>query len=257
MTLPDSSPRPTAPPTAPTGTNADNDHPTAQPARRRFDALHVSLLVVVAVLLTGIAATWIVRTYIFPSQFKPVTLSASEERALEAKLDRLETWSTGRRAARTGRRIETQTADAAGPALEPEPYSEAGASREIALSEKELNALLAKNTDLARKLAIDLSDNLVSARLLVPLDEDFPVLGGKTLKMRAGVELAYQGGKPIVILRGVSIMGVPIPNAWLGNLKNIDLVKEFGTEEGFWKSFAAGVDDIQVREGSLIVKLKE
>jgi hypothetical protein len=75
--------------------------------------------------------------------------------------------------------------------------------------------------------------------------------------MKAGVELAYQGGKPIVILRGVSIMGVPIPNAWLGNLKNIDLVKEFGTEEGFWKSFAAGVDDIQVREGSLIVKLKE
>jgi hypothetical protein len=75
--------------------------------------------------------------------------------------------------------------------------------------------------------------------------------------MKAGVEMAYEGGKPIVILRGVSIMGVPIPNAWLGNVKNIDLVKEFGTEEGFWKSFSAGVDDIQVKKGSLIVKLKE
>lgn len=237
--------------------NADTDNSTAQPATRRFDALHVSLLVLVAVLLTGIAAVWIVRTYIFPNEFKPVTLSAREERVLDAKLDRLETWSTGRRAARTGRRTETQTTDDTVPPLEPEPYSEAGASREIALSEKELNALLAKNTDLARKLAIDLSDDLVSARLLVPVDEDFPILGGKTLKMKAGVEMAYEGGKPIVILRGVSIMGVPIPNAWLGNVKNIDLVKEFGTEEGFWKSFSAGVDDIQVKEGSLIVKLKE
>jgi hypothetical protein len=237
--------------------NADTDNSTAQPATRRFDALHVSLLVLVAVLLTGIAAVWIVRTYIFPSEFKPVTLTTSEERVLDAKLDRLETWSTGRRGARTGRRTETPTTEDTVPALEPEPYSEAGASREIALSEKELNALLAKNTDLARKLAIDLSDDLVSARLLVPVDEDFPILGGKTLKMKAGVEMAYKGGKPIVILRGVSIMGVPIPNAWLGNVKNIDLVKEFGTEEGFWKSFSAGVDDIQVKEGSLIVKLKE
>jgi hypothetical protein len=237
--------------------NTDRDNSTAQPTTRRFDALHVSLLVLVAILLTGIAAVWIIRTYIFPNEFKPVILNAREERVLDAKLDRLETWTTGRRAARTGRRIETQTADGTVPALEPEPYSEAGASREIALSEKELNALVAKNTDLARKLAIDLSDDLVSARLLVPVDEDFPILGGKTLKMKAGVEMAYKGGKPIVILRGVSIMGVPIPNAWLGNIKHIDLVKEFGTEKGFWKSFSAGVDDIQVKEGSLIVRLKE
>ena len=55
--------------------NADTDNSTAQPATRRFDALHVSLLVLVAVLLTGIAAVWIVRTYIFPNEFKPVTLS--------------------------------------------------------------------------------------------------------------------------------------------------------------------------------------
>jgi hypothetical protein len=132
-----------------------------------------------------------------------------------------------------------------------------GAAREIALSERELNALLAKNTDLARKLAIDLSGDLVSARLLVPVDPDFPILGGQTLKVRAGVEVAYRTGKPVVILKGVSLMGVPLPNAWIGGLKNIDLVQEFGAEEGFWKSFAAGVDDIHVEEGRLVIKLKE
>jgi hypothetical protein len=116
---------------------------------------------------------------------------------------------------------------------------------------------LAKNTDLARKLAIDLSDDLVSAKLLLPLDEDFPVLGGKTLRVRTGVVFTYDKGKPVVILKGITIMGVPIPNAWLGGIKNIDLVKEFGTDKGFWKTFSDGVEDIKVEKGFLKLKLKE
>ena len=139
--------------------------------------------------------------------------------------------------------------------LEPEPYTEKGAKREISFSEKELNALLAKNTDLSDKLAIDLADNLVSAKIIMPLDPDFPVFGGKTLKVNAGAELAYANGRPIVILKGVSIWGVPIPNAWLGNLKNVDLVNEFGGDEGFLKDFADVVENIHVAEGELNIKL--
>ena len=63
--------------------------------------------------------------------------------------------------------------------------------------------------------------------------------------------------KPVVVLKGVSIMGVPIPNAWLGGMKNVDLVREFGGQEGFWKSFSDGVEYIRVEEGNLKVKLKE
>ncbi len=75
--------------------------------------------------------------------------------------------------------------------------------------------------------------------------------------MNAGVELAYQENRPVVVLKGVSLMGVPIPNAWLGNLKNVDLIQEFGADQGFWKSFADGVEYIHVKEGYLLVKLKE
>ena len=110
---------------------------------------------------------------------------------------------------------------------------------------------------LAHKLAIDLSDELVSAKLLIPLEPDFPMLGGKTLRVNAGVEMAYRESRPIVILKGVSVMGVPIPNAWLGNLKNVDLVNEFGADRGFWKSFSEGVDNIRVEEGQMKIKLKE
>ena len=100
-------------------------------------------------------------------------------------------------------------------------------------------------------------DDLISAKILVPLDEDFPMLGGQILRVKTGVEFAYDSGKPIVRLRGVSVMGVPLPNAWLGGLKNIDLVQEFGTDQGFWKAFADGVAAVRVQEGQLMLHLKE
>ncbi len=183
---------------------------------------------------------WAARAWLFPSPFEPVQLSAQEERTLEAKLERLD----------SGPRREPAP-------IEPEPYSESGASREISLTEKELNGLLAKNTDLAQRLAIDLSKDLVSAKLIVPVDEDFPVFGGRMVRVRAGAELAFQEGRPAVILRGVSIMGVPLPNAWIGGLKNIDLVGEFSGQEGLWKAFADGVDYIGVEEGRLKIRLRE
>ena len=59
------------------------------------------------------------------------------------------------------------------------------------------------------------------------------------------------------MLKGVSVMGVPIPNAWLGGIKNVDLITEFGTDPGFWQAFSEGVEDIRVEDGRIKVKLKE
>jgi hypothetical protein len=238
--------------------NAIEQHP-----QRRRSGLRIILIVLVTILVTAAITFWVVRTYIFPSEFRPVELSASEEEILATKLERLDALQSRRTPGKTGGTTQknqtgdTETGTVEPEVLEPEPYSEAGADRSISLTERELNALLAKNTDLARKLAIDLSENLMSAKLLVPVDEDFPILGGQILKVRAGVELAYRETRPIVVLKGVSIMGVPIPNAWLGGLKNIDLVEYYGAETGFWKAFADGIDNIIIRDGSLTLVLKE
>ena len=59
------------------------------------------------------------------------------------------------------------------------------------------------------------------------------------------------------MLKGVSIWGVPVLNAWLGGIKNVDLVKEFGADEGFWKTFSAGIENIRVEEGHITIKFKE
>lgn len=201
------------------------------------------LIFLTIVLSVGISV-FVVWMYLFPTEFRPVKLSDREAQVLEQKLDRI------------GAGQGTGRVDARAP-LQPEPYSEAGASREVAFTEKELNALLARNTDLAHRLAIDLSDDLASAKLLVPLEPEFPVLGGETLKVTAGMEMRYANGRPVMMLKGVSVWGVPLPNAWLGNLKNIDLVSEFGDQGGFWQAFADGIEEIEVREGALRVRLKQ
>lgn len=218
--------------------------------QRRFTGKQVFLIVAGVVLVTIVATFWIVKTWLFPSEFRPTVLNQKEEQVLEEKIDRL-----GGRA--TSAQPGLDPDNRATPALTPEPYSENAARREVRFSEKELNALLAKNTNLASRLAIDLSDNLASAKLLIPLDEDFPVMGGKTVKVSGGLELAYSAGRPMVILKGISIMGVPVPSAWMGNLKNVDLVRQFGSDRGFWKAFADGVELIEVKDGALLVKLKE
>lgn len=228
---------------------------TAQPEQPRRSGFTIFLIVLATVVVTAALTFWIVRTYIFPAEFKPVELSEQEEQVLSAKLEQLDSLQTRRTrgAAKAAKQRATEEAEI----LEPEAYSEAGADRSITLSERELNSLLAKNTDLARKLAIDLSENLLSAKLLVPVDEDFPIMGGQILKVRAGVELAYRDNRPVAILKGVSVMGVPVPNAWLGGMKNIDLVEYYGNETGFWKAFADGVDNIHIEDGNVTLELKE
>lgn len=231
--------------------NNDMSDTELSEATSRPKGLKTLGIVVVSTTIATVIAVWALMAYFFPSEFKPVSLNPKEKQILNAKIEQLDS-------GQKSRLIQQQQAQSTGQKpLAPEAYREDASQREIVLSEKELNALLAMNTDLARKLAIDLSDDLASAKLLLPLDQDLPLVGGKTLKVTAGLQLGSAGGKPIVALKGISIWGVPLPNAWLGNLKNVDLVQEFGAKEGFWKTFAAGIDEIKVKEGRLRVKLKQ
>ncbi len=219
--------------------------------KKKFGCLQVLGIVLLTVLVTAGLTFWAAKTYIFPGQFKPVTLTAQENETLSVKLESFDFSQ-----AQTTKNPEQNQENLNDP-LQPKAYSEKDASRKISFTEREINAILANNTDLATKVAIDLADDLISARLRIPMDQDFPIFGGKILRAAAGLELAYSDGKPVAILRGVKLMGVPIPNAWLGGLKNIDLVQEFGGDEGFWKLFSDGVESIKTQNGTLDITLKE
>jgi hypothetical protein len=216
--------------------NTDEMNTNESGQKKSMSGMKLFFLVIAITVVTSILTVWLASLYFFP-----------ESQALSEKLDRLDPMA----------RSKAAPADKNGKRLSPEKYSEDAASRHITFSQRELNALLAQNTDLAEKLSIHLSNNLASAKLIIPLDPNLPLLGGKTLKLSAGLELRYEDAKPVVMLRGISLWGAPIPNSWIGGIKNVDLVKEFGGESGFWKAFSEGVEFIRVEDGWLSVQLKK
>jgi hypothetical protein len=231
--------------------NMDEKIPEPAAKKFRFGLLQVMGIVALAVIVTALLTAWWVKHYIYASKFAPTVLTVKEQKVLDSKLAKLEVTANKPPVAPKKKRQDK------GASLEPEAYSEEGAKREISLTEKELNALIANNPEVAQRVAIDLSDNLISVKLVVPIDEEIPVLGGKTLCLSLGVILGFENQRPVVALKGVSLGGIPLPNAWLGNLKNRNLVQEFGAEGGFWKLFSDGVADLKVQEGHILIKLKE
>jgi len=200
-------------------------------------------IVLITIVVTIVGTVLLLNSSLFAKNFKPTELKAREKVELKSKLA-----AVGLQDLNVGLTNEAN--------MDPEPYTETAENREISLNEREVNALLAQNSDMGEKLVLDFSDDLMSAKLLMPMDPDFPFIGGKTLRASTGVALSIKDGQPSVILRGVSVWGVPVPNAWLGGLKNVDLVNQFG-DDSFWKSFSEGIENVEIREGALKLKLRE
>ncbi|MEC4725101.1 arginine N-succinyltransferase [Shewanella sp. D64] len=234
--------------------------------QRGLSGVKVLLIVLLTMLFSVGITIFVIRTYIFPAELTPVTLNDKEELKLDNKLRQLgwlpDTNVSSKTSAQSELKNESRTASI--PAskskvgeLTPEAYREFDGDRQVIFSEKEVNSMIGNNPDFARRVAIDFSDNLASAKILVPIPEDFPFMAGEILRVNAGIDIHLdQSRRPVVALVGVSLMGVPIPNAWLGNMKRVNLVGEFG-DSGFWNTFADGVEELQVRDGELFIKLRK
>jgi len=207
--------------------------------------LQVAAMLLATVLVVAVLAWWVITRYVLPTELEQVNLSRQEQIELDRKLETLG--------------IQRQPVDGSpyDYRVVPEPYSETGAPREVEITERELNGLFARDPQWSSRMAVDLSPDLVSLTALVPVPEDFPVMPGKSVRVRAGAEFSFASGRPVLILKGVSVMGVPLPDAWLGDIKNIDLIAQSGNEAGFWKAFADGIDYVEVAEGRLQIRLKE
>ncbi|OOG23144.1 hypothetical protein B1C78_12170 [Thioalkalivibrio denitrificans] len=240
----------------------DDVNPSRHP--KCFGGAQVAVLLGLAVLVTALVSVWVTRAWLQPAPLEPVVLSDVERRTLEGKLDALQgtaeppTPGTRSPIVDPQARVEPLVdPDAPGEPLIPELYSEDPAARVLYFTERELNGLIAGHPDLAGRLALHLSDDLVSATMLVTVPPDFPFLAGRPVRVNAGLGLRHEAGRPEVVLRGVSVMGVPLPEAWLGGLKGQDLVALYGAEPGFWRVFSDGVADLRVEDGRLRVELAE
>lgn len=133
-----------------------------------------------------------------------------------------------------------------------EPEYERG-SKEIVLTERELNGLINENTTLGDKLKLTLATDEVHARLETDLDEDLPVVGGKKLKARARFLVGTVEGRPSLVLDDLTVWGASLPNDWLGGLKGQDLLGQiFGNSGG-----VSGIAELRIERGQLVIKLAE
>lgn len=220
------------------------DPATPRPRRLWLIALGLVALVAVSVMLT----LWVARTWLYPQPIAPVVLDAGEQAVLDAKLARLEVAAT------------EPVPDVAPPdteTLAPERYREDPADRVLRFSQRELNALIARNPDLAGRLALHLDDDHLSATMLIDVPRDFPVFAERRLRVSTGLTLRHEHGRPVIAIEGVSLMGVPLPSAWLGGLKGRNLVEEFDAAGGFWHAVGEGVNDLRVENGQLRIELAE
>jgi len=137
-----------------------------------------------------------------------------------------------------------------------EPKFEKG-SKEIILTERELNGLLNENTTLGKTVSFELATNAIHARVESDLDPSLPIVGGKHLKARARFLVSSVPGQASFILDDVTVWGISLPNDWLAGLKGRDLLGEILGTGKARTSKVAGVEEFKVEPGRLIIRLAE
>ncbi len=133
-----------------------------------------------------------------------------------------------------------------------EPEYERG-SKEIVITERELNGLINQNTGFGEKLQFKLADGAVHARVESDLDEDLPVVGGKHLKAKARFFVKTVEGKPSLVLDDVTVWGASLPNDWLAGMKGKDLLSEIFGSGGA----VGGIEELRIENGRLVIRLAE
>ena len=224
--------------------------PTAV-STRILNGKRMLVIMGLVVLAMTFVTVWWANQYLYARMLEPTRLNKEEQQILDAKMIRV------LHVADDGTTSPHSYTTIIHTPLEPEPYSEKEASREIQFTEREVNALIAKDPEMAKHVAVDLADGLMSVKLVVPVNKDMPLMGGKMLNLNFGLSLSYANEKLVVAMRGISVGGIPLPRAWWGDIKDSNLVEEYGDSGGLWEQFAKGVEDLKIQDGQLHIKLKD
>ncbi len=195
-----------------------NENPPTRATRMPFA---IKLLIGLLSLLLILGGLW----WWLNRPIRPVILTPAEKAAVTAKVEAIQN-----------------------------PAYEKG-SKEIVLTERELNGLLNENTGLGRSMRLELAANAIHARVETDLDPDLPVIGGKHLKARARFLLNGDPAHPAFILDDLTVWGISLPNDWLAGIKGRNLLADIlgsGTNGRL-----PGVEELRLEPGRLVIRLAE
>ncbi len=191
-----------------------------KPRRKKKLLIALGILSLIAILIIGIS-WWLNRP------IKPVILAAEEQQQLEMKVI----------------------------AMQQERSYEKGTNI-IQLTEREINALFHKNTQLGDQIRFELASDAVHARVSTDLNSDLPLVGGKKLKARARFIITDENNAPAIILDDLTVWGVSIPNAWLAEMKGQNLLNKLGIDPTR-SQLSKGIKTVKITNGNLRIELAE
>ncbi len=199
-------------------------------AKSRRGPLAIGCLILILLLLAGlvgaaVAVWWVQRP------MKPVELSEPEWQVVQEKLQPAEE--------------EVRPDDTYVPGV-----------RHIVITERELNGLLERETGMGDRVRFALDRGAINAYVALPVPEDFPLLGGVTVRARGRFAVDARESEPAVArLEDVSVFGISLPSAWLGGIKGRDLIGEtLGTGDG---GLIPGIREFTVMPGEMRIELEE
>lgn len=188
--------------------------------------------------LAGVAAAsagiwW--KTNFDPAPFKPVALTSQEQAAFEQKL----------------------AVFSGSVAAEPVPVTDLE-KRTLVITEKEVNAWLAKN-ELGENVQVRFKDGKITGAIILELPEDFPMLAGQKIKASLALVAHLNDASRDLALQvdDVTVGGMPLPNAWVGDIKGMNLVDESARVDPAMEKFLKGIRQFEIQDGLAVVKLNE
>ena len=252
------------PPTLTADVSSPEPVSQAQPVAPRAKASKVTIVlcILAGLILLLLVSAGIYYWYNFHGSIKPTELSQPEQVVLSEKLevvtgepveihpDGIEgSGQSGVITSHDGQQIEVD---------EDQIYAED--RRTLILTEREINGFLHHNTDLAERIHVVLGKDTITAKTITHFQPETPMIGGKTLRVNftLGAYLDANGQFALEV-RDVSAGGVPIPNAWLGDIKNKNLIDLGDNPEGsgILQKIADGIADFKVENSQIRIRLNE
>lgn len=225
-----------APPTTPAP-------PFSPPARKGNGCLWTLGLLIAALFLLLGGLWWYVHRQFNAKPIEPTVLAKPEQVELERKIELVE------HATPAGAGSEPDAAKLpAGPDLQP---------REITLTEREINGMLNHNADAGKHVKVFLEPDRIRAAVNFEAPKDAPFIGGKTVRLAAALDVKISGEDVLISLTSLKVGGIPVPNAWINDVRDKNVAEQiFGGPEGV-KKFARGIESFRIESGKMTIKLRE
>jgi hypothetical protein len=227
----------------------------AEPKRAGMSTLKLLLIILCCMFVTAMVAIggciWWFNHYFNPKPHQPVQLTQPEQQQLDAKL-------TAFSAKLPPPAAPTDTPAPVMAEGMPAPLDPEMSKRTLLLTEREMNSYLAKQ-NLGDKVKVQFGQGIISANVILQAPADFPFIAGQKIRLDFNFTASASGTDKRLglVMDDVSVGGIPLPNAWLGDLKGIDIIEQRLKNDRAFKRFLDGINTLEIKDGQMRVILNK